>query len=398
MTMLVFGDVAADMGDTEWFGFSSYDSGSDDYVIVYLSDTEVVLRDPVLFSTVRYTGVFDTSSEAAILASPLNAVEWRDGSGGLLFEFSQLGITIAQALESEEDPDAIAQVMAGPDQISGGAGHDVLRGYAGDDIVSGGGGNDTMDGGAGLDIAAWSGLAAGHRLSYGTGAWGVTDLSGAEGADVVWGFERLQFQDRTVIVEQQAHGSWDDLPLDLWHFFIVAFDAAPGVTYMEQLAEASRFGMSVKEIVDVFTTKPQFTEVYPASLDHQALAEAMVANIVKDSADASAKLEGVGDIRGSLDAGWTVGDVVYTVFGNLAHKPIDDPQWGRTAIQFEHQVNVARYYTEVLSQSTTDLPTLRAAIDAVMPDSDVSGDGALVALIGQGLLGYDLADSSVSLN
>lgn len=210
--------------------------------------------------------------------------------------------------------------------------------------------------------------------------------------DVAWGFERLEFQDRTVIVEERAHGSWGDVPLDLWHFFIVAFDAAPGVTYMDQLAEAWRYGMSVREIVDVFTGKPQFTEVYPATLDHQALAEAMVANIVKDSASAQAKLEAVNDIRLSLDAGWTVGDVIYTVFGNLADKPIDDPQWGRTAIQFENQVNVARYYTEALNQSTTDLPTLRDAIDAVTPDSDLSGEGALIALVGQGLLGYELAE------
>jgi len=390
MTRLVFGDVAANMSDTEWFGFSAYDSGYE-YDIVYFTDTEVLLQDPLYFSTIRYTGLFDISSEQAILSSPLHAVEWRDGGGGLLFDWSQLSVTIGQVLEHEDDPEGMGLLLAGADQIYGGASADVLQGHAGDDLLMGGGGNDTMAGGSGVDAAAWSGQAAQHRLSYGTGAWAVTDLSGAEGTDVVWGFERLQFQDRTVIVEERAHGSWDDLPLDLWHFFIVAFDAAPGVTYMDQLAEAWRYGMSVKEIVDVFTGKPQFTEVYPATLDHQGLAEAMVANIVKDSASVQARLEAVSDIRASLDAGWTVGDVVYTVFGNLAHKPFDDPQWGRTAMQFEHQVNVARYYTEALSQSTTDLPTLRAAIDAVTPDSDLAGEGALIALVGQGLLGYELA-------
>ena len=361
----------------------------------------MLLQDPLYFSTIRFTGLFDTSSEPAILSSPLNSVEWRDGGGGLLFEWSQLGITILQALETEDDPDAIAQLLAGADQIGGGASADMLRGYAGDDLLAGGGGNDTMAGGSGsgsgsgvdvdVDVAVWSGPAADHRLSYGTGAWGVTDLSGAEGTDVVWGFERLQFQDRTVIVEERAHGTWDDLPVDLWRFFIVAFDAAPGVTYMDQLAEASRYGMSVKEIVDVFTGKPQFTEVYPATLDDQALAVAMVENIVKDSADAQAKLQAVTDIVEAFASGWTVGDVVYQVFGNLATKPIDDPDWGRTAKQFENQVNVARYYTEALNQSTTDLPTLRDAIDAVTPDSDLSGEGALIALVGQGLLGYELA-------
>ncbi|GAA4400638.1 hypothetical protein [Quisquiliibacterium transsilvanicum] len=390
MTRLVFGDVAANMSDTGWFGFSAYDSGYD-YDIVYYTDTEVLLQDPLYFSTVRYTGLFDISSGQAILSSPLHAVEWRDGGGGLLFDWSQLSVTIGQVLEHEDDPGGMALLLAGADQIYGGASSDVLQGLAGDDLLMGGGGNDTMAGGSGADIAVWSGTAADHRLAYGTGAWGVTDRSGAEGADVVWGFERLQFQDRTVIVEERAHGSWDDLPVDLWQFFIVAFDAAPGVTYMDQLAEASRYGMSVKEIVDVFTTKPQFTEVYPATLDEQALAEAMVANIVKDSADAAAKLEAVNDIVEAFGIGWTAGDVIYKVFGNLATKPLDDPQWGGTARQFLNQVEVAKYYTEVMNQSTTDLPTLRSAIDAVTPDSDLSAEGALIAVIGQGLLGYELA-------
>ena len=390
MTRLVFGDVAANMADTAWFGFDAYDSGYE-YEIVYITDTEWLLRDPVLFSTIRFTGFFDYSSELALMSSPVEEFEWRDGGGGLLFDWSQLGVTIGQILENGDNPDGMGLLLSRADQIYGGASSDVLQGYAGDDLLMGGGGNDTMAGGSGVDVAVWSGMAAQHRLGYGTGAWGVTDLSGAEGTDVVWGFERLEFQDRTVIVEERAHGSWDDIPVDLWRFFIVAFDAAPGVTYMDQLAEASRYGMSVKEIVDVFTGKPQFTEVYPATLDDQALAVAMVENIVKDSADAQAKLQAVTDIVEAFASGWTVGDVVYQVFGNLATKPIDDPDWGRTAKQFENQVNVARYYTEALNQGTTDLPTLRDAIDAVTPDSDLSGEAALIALVGQGLLGYELA-------
>ena len=50
---------------------------------------------------------------------------------------------------------------------------------------------------------------------------------------------------------------------ELYQFFAIAFGAAPGVTYWGQLVEAAQAGMSVQRIVNVFTTKPQFTDTYP---------------------------------------------------------------------------------------------------------------------------------------
>ena len=40
----------------------------------------------------------------------------------------------------------------------------------------------------------------------------------------------------------------------LYHFFVVAFAAAPGATYMGQLAEAVNFGLPLNQIVEIFTT------------------------------------------------------------------------------------------------------------------------------------------------
>jgi len=158
------------------------------------------------------------------------------------------------------------------------------------------------------------------------------------------------------------------------------------VTYMDQLAEAYSYGLSVKKIVDIFTTKTQFTEVYPANLSHKDMATQLVNNIVKESASASLKTEAIADIKGALDLGWSVGDVIYTVFGNLAHKPLTDISWGNTAKQFNNQISVAKYYTEVLNQSTTDLETLKDAIQPVTQWTDVSSDAIVAHLIGVALL------------
>jgi hypothetical protein len=115
------------------------------------------------------------------------------------------------------------------------------------------------------------------------------------------------------------------------------------------------------------------------------MATQLVNNIVKNSAT-TAKSEAIADIKGALDIGWTVGDVIYTVFGNLAHKSLNDNTWGNTARQFNNEIAVAKYYTEVLNQSTTDLETLRDVIQPVTQSTDVSSDVVVAQLIGVSLM------------
>jgi hypothetical protein len=116
------------------------------------------------------------------------------------------------------------------------------------------------------------------------------------------------------------------------------------------------------------------------------MATQLVNNIVKQSATAEAKSEAINDIKASLDLGWTMGDVIYTVFGNLAKKSLADPIWGNTAKQFDNEIAVAKYYTEVLNQSTTDLETLRDVIQPVTYATDVSTDAVVAQLIGVALI------------
>ncbi len=167
----------------------------------------------------------------------------------------------------------------------------------------------------------------------------------------------------------------------LYHFFVVAFAAAPGVDYMTQLADADNYGLSVKEIVAIFTTKPQFTVVYPASLTNQQFADALVANIIKASATDSAKTAAAADIVAAMGGGWSRGDVIYTVFGNLVTKPLTDTTWGNTAKQFRNQLEVARYLTEVMEFSSTDLPTLQSVLASVTQDTDVSTPQKIAQII-----------------
>jgi hypothetical protein len=168
----------------------------------------------------------------------------------------------------------------------------------------------------------------------------------------------------------------------LYHFFVVAFAAAPGATYMGQLAEAVNYGLSLSQIVEIFTTKPQFTGVYPTSMSNRHLATELVNNIVKNSASAATKQSAIDDIDAALGIGWSRGKMLHTIFGNLASKQLDDPVWGGTAQQFQKQLAVARYFTEEMGVQTEALATLRGVIGNVTPDTDVSTIDKIVQIIG----------------
>jgi Ca2+-binding RTX toxin-like protein len=327
----------------------------------------------------------------------------------------------------------------GDDTVDGGDGLDSFEGGSGNDFLSGGKGSDLIDGGVGFDTAVFTRSASNYRLRFNEDEVEGIVISlqefatptglNPESTDTLVNIERLAFADKTIRIETKAHGSYGDLPDTLYQFFVVGFGAAAGVTYMDQMAEAYRYWLpqykdgTVKQIVEVFTTKTQFTSVYPQALyredegryyryDHDLsqagkplvkgaevskavfdtqmanLAQELISIIVKDSASAGAKAQAVSDVRSALGLGgeWTIGKVVYTIFGNLANKPADDPDWAGTAKQFANQVAVSKYYTDTLSQSTDDITTLRSVMAAVTNNTDVSSTDAIASLIGVALL------------
>jgi hypothetical protein len=119
-------------------------------------------------------------------------------------------------------------------------------------------------------------------------------------------------------------------------------------------------------------------------MSNRELATQLVNNIVKISASEAARNEAIGDIEAVLSPalGWSRGKMLYTVFGNLASKQLNDPVWGGTAQQFQKQLAVARYFTEEMGVATETLATLRGVIGNVTPDTDVSTIDKIVQIIG----------------
>jgi hypothetical protein len=169
--------------------------------------------------------------------------------------------------------------------------------------------------------------------------------------------------------------------LDAYRFFIVAFGAAPGVTFMNQLDEAYASGMSTQQIVNVYTTKPQFLSVYPKFLSHEEFASRIVESVVGTSATAAAKQFAKDDIFNALSAGMSRGDVIYQIFNNLAQMPSTNSDWANMARKLANQVEYAKYFTQTLGNSTMVLSSLQSVVRDVTENSPTSVT-AMAAVLG----------------
>ena len=161
---------------------------------------------------------------------------------------------------------------------------------------------------------------------------------------------------------------------ELYRFFAIAFGAAPGVTYMGQLLEAADSGLPLQQIVNNWTTKSPFLEVYPASLSIQEFAQQLVDNVVGTSASPAAKAEAVADIVAALSppVDWTRGDIIYATFSNLTKTAATDLKWAATAKKLANQVMYAKYFTETMQIDTLDPTQLRAVVQKVTEASSVN--------------------------
>lgn len=171
---------------------------------------------------------------------------------------------------------------------------------------------------------------------------------------------------------------------EAYQFFVIAFGAAPGVEYMTQISDAYNAGLTTKQIVNIYTTKAQFTNTYPTFFTSAQFAAALVNNVVGSSASAAAKAEAQADIIAALNAGFSRGDVVYQIFTNLAAKDPADPTWGATSKLLANKVTVAKYVTEVQLNSSTDVNVLKGVLAGVTATSDVSTPAKIEAIIGGG--------------
>jgi hypothetical protein len=161
----------------------------------------------------------------------------------------------------------------------------------------------------------------------------------------------------------------------MYQFFALAFNAAPGVTYMNQLDAALNSGMSVTQVVEAFTSKAEFTSTYPNFLSNEAFATKFINTNVGSYATDAAKTAAIADIAAALNAGWSRGKTITQVFTNITNLTEADATWGNVVKLVNNKVAYAQYYTETMlggTEATPNLATLRAVIANVTPTSSVA--------------------------
>lgn len=179
---------------------------------------------------------------------------------------------------------------------------------------------------------------------------------------------------------------------EAYRFFIIAFGAAPGVTFKNQLSEAVAFfgmGQSADAVtvtlVQNFVTKSVFTDLYPNNLSSLQFATQFIAAVTKGATlSDAARNDAVNQVVVALDAGLTRAQTIFNVFSNLKRGGPNDvatSQFKSVVDLVENQIKVAQYHSDVLKVDTTDVTALRSVLANVTSASDVSSPAAIEALI-----------------
>jgi methionine-rich copper-binding protein CopC len=121
----------------------------------------------------------------------LAASDFDTGTGGY-----DLSAFVRNTIGGTPQADAMTGTP-GPDTLSAGPGADTLRGQQGDDI---------LDGGTGIDVALYAGGTGNFLIqALDNGGWILTDDGGSQGRDLLYGVERLLFDDGYWAIDMDGH-------------------------------------------------------------------------------------------------------------------------------------------------------------------------------------------------
>ena len=144
--------------------------------------------------------------------------------------------------------------------------------------------------------------------------------------------------------------------------FLVSFNAAPGVYYMNVADSVINAGASISDIALAIPTLDQFKATYPTSLSNQEFATRLITNLVQNSASNTAKAQAILDAVSFLNSGTSRGDLILALSNVTAKISPTDPTWGGLARQVNNQLAASEYYTSVLLQGSTNLSELRSVV------------------------------------
>jgi len=158
---------------------------------------------------------------------------------------------------------------------------------------------------------------------------------------------------------------------DLYRIAVGMFGAAPGLTYIDALAQAINAGMTIPQIYNQLQTLPEFQGQafgFTDASTNDQFAAAFIDKLLDGTVTAANRTIAINFVTAQLNAGQTRGQAMQTAINALDAIPSTDPNFGAAAQRFDNQIEVARHFTEVVGATTTDLNALRNAIAPVTQD------------------------------
>jgi hypothetical protein len=149
------------------------------------------------------------------------------------------------------------------------------------------------------------------------------------------------------------------------------FNAAPGLTYIDALAQAINAGMSITQIYNQLSTLPEFQGQgfgFTDASTNDQFAAAFIDKLLGSTVTSANRTIAINFVVAQLNAGQSRGQAMQTAITALDAIPSTDPNFGQAAQLFDNRVEVARHFTEVVGATTTDLNVLRNAIAPVTAD------------------------------
>jgi hypothetical protein len=157
----------------------------------------------------------------------------------------------------------------------------------------------------------------------------------------------------------------------LYNLAVGMFNAAPGLTYIDALAEALNAGMSITQVYNELARKPEFQGQgfgFTDAATNDQFAAAFVDKLLDGTVTAANRTIAINFVTAQLNAGQSRGQAMQTAINALDAIPSTDPNFGQAAQLFDNRVTVARHFTETVGATTTDLNVLRNAIAPVTAD------------------------------
>ena len=280
-------DTATNAGDTVW-GFrgqgdiyingtqsavwpyirSIYDaSGTDTFDLTQMTRHSVVDMHPGSYSSI---GLFSVADQVAYYRALFPSFTW-SASNFSSSEYtgdSNLGVSFSTTIEN-------IKLSNYGDMVFG---NDVAN------QITSGAGNDVIDGGGGVDTVLYSAARALYTVTKAaSGAITVTDAGSTirDGSDTLTNVEQVKFTDVTLVFD--LHSAQDTLVYEIYQAAYARMPDNAGFRYWATVADAQN--TSSISLADSFLAAPEYAQRYGTNVSNAAYIQALYTNVLGRAPD-----------------------------------------------------------------------------------------------------------------